>query len=944
MKRLEDLATECTRIAHELLAELEPLRLPKGAARSKTILSALRTAWTANKIEGIKSRLQAMRDELQFRILVSIRSDQLQGLDGASQRAIQSVVETNKELSKTITSQTENILQRQDADGCLASTRHAEVLQAINQQKIEKYSIQDVTREIVNSLHSPRQDDRYEDIVPAHQKTFDWALEDSTKDSKSWPSLVDWLRRDGGVYWISGKAASGKSTLMKFLFRDPRFMEALRIWASDDRLIVAHYYFWSSGAEIQRSQEGLLRSLLWQVLHQNTSMASVLFAEQFLPHAEWEEFPTFHQLRRAFGRLTSQSLSSTKIAIVVDGLDEFDAQRLTMTELGELLINATEGGHTKALLSSRPLTAFIDCFDGRPQLKLQQLTHNDITTYVYDRLIINHQMSHLKATYKSETQALVEEIVSSASGVFLWVKVVVESLLEGLQDGDLIEDLRLRLRSLPKDLEALFAHMLGKVPSSYKPQAARIFQILRCNEEGHKQAILKPWEQLGSLSALRLSYAEARVDQAIRAEICPLSNEELEQREFTTERRLRSRCAGLLELRTREHAQLEGTNDASRASRGVVYLHKTVADFLSKEEVWNEITCHTEGLEFSASRAVLQALIMEIKKVNISQRWAEGRRLRMKLVGDALLLARKTEVETQTSSRELLDELERIMTSDFAQRIEGWDSGHYNGASWGDTQEEVTGRSTPSYDNFMSLAVRFGLTLYVRDTIREKGPSCLTKRGRPLLDYALDAERLDIWRAYRDPELVQTLLLNGANPNDKFNGYSVWQKCLSMDDANPIKWISTLRAMLLHGADANARIETIRNRPETGYDIIHRSFDGLLNGDVQITRKIAEVIQVYTEQLLTEAVLADTLAQLKLDIVELKALLIKRGARGSKNGAEESRDVAIDGSEGDVGGKEEAVDRKEDGKGSEVSDKVSNPRGKRVTLFFKRLLGGEHRP
>jgi hypothetical protein len=211
---------------------------------------------------------------------------------------------------------------------------------------------------------------------------------------------------------------------MKYLYQDPGFTEALKLWAGDDRLIVADFYFWKSGAEIQRSQEGLFRSLLWQVLYQDISLASTLFAEQFLLDADWDGFPTFHQLRRAVRRLTSHSFTSTKIAIVIDGLDEFDAERITMTELGEMMITATKGGNIKALLSSRPLTAFTDCFAGQPQLELQQLTHDDITKYVSESLSEHPQMVYLTASYNEETKALVEEIVSSASGVFLWVKLV----------------------------------------------------------------------------------------------------------------------------------------------------------------------------------------------------------------------------------------------------------------------------------------------------------------------------------------------------------------------------------------------------------------------------------------------------------------------------------------------------------------------------------------
>jgi hypothetical protein len=52
--------------------------------------------------------------------------------------------------------------------------------------------------------------------------------------------------------------------------------------------------------------------------------------------------------------------------------------------------------------------------------------------------------------------ALVEEIVEKANEVFLWVKLVVQSLLAGLGNRDSITDLQRRLRELPSDLEKLY--------------------------------------------------------------------------------------------------------------------------------------------------------------------------------------------------------------------------------------------------------------------------------------------------------------------------------------------------------------------------------------------------------------------------------------------------------------------------------------------------------
>jgi hypothetical protein len=93
-----------------------------------------------------------------------------------------------------------------------------------------------------------------------------------------------------------------------------------------------------------------------------------------------------------------------------------------------------------------------------------------------------------------------------------------------IQNGDKIEDLQSRLRDLPQDLAALFSQMLSDVPTSYKSQAACIFQILRCSDEGPRQ--LDGSRLLGelSLSAVRLSYAEANVGEIIGADISSMSN------------------------------------------------------------------------------------------------------------------------------------------------------------------------------------------------------------------------------------------------------------------------------------------------------------------------------------------------------------------------------------------------------------------------------------
>ena len=47
-------------------------------------------------------------------------------------------------------------------------------------------------------------------------------------------------------------------------------------WAAPRGLGLAEHYFWSAGTDIQRSEEGLLRSLLFELMRQMPSLIRIL--------------------------------------------------------------------------------------------------------------------------------------------------------------------------------------------------------------------------------------------------------------------------------------------------------------------------------------------------------------------------------------------------------------------------------------------------------------------------------------------------------------------------------------------------------------------------------------------------------------------------------------------------------------------------------------------
>jgi len=126
---------------------------------------------------------------------------------------------------------------------------------------------------------------RYEEVLPAYLETFSWIfLAPPTDDAHRWDDFSVYLRfHSTRPFFINGKAGSGKSTLMKYIVGHHDTHSLLSDWAFSNhkKLFVAEFFFWRLGTPLQKNKTGLLRGLLYKVLHAYPELIPDVFSHHY---------------------------------------------------------------------------------------------------------------------------------------------------------------------------------------------------------------------------------------------------------------------------------------------------------------------------------------------------------------------------------------------------------------------------------------------------------------------------------------------------------------------------------------------------------------------------------------------------------------------------------------------------------------------------------------
>lgn len=405
-------------------------------------------------------------------------------------------------------------------------------------------------------------------VAPSYKDTYSWLFSDIVGFTK-WLKEPNCARKP--IFYIQGKPGSGKSTLIKFALHDSRTQPLLQS-SHEASWSLIPFFFHDRGSDVQKTVSGLLQEILYQLLDKYPRLVPLVvhirlnllrnwlsgsgilavsgggdagvFDSQWRSSDATEARQVLNAVEREKKRLAvmevpwqpsdvdkalevimHQSEVPLNCLLFVDALDEHsgDHQKLLDALMRFTTRDGSGAARIKLCLAGRPETFFRITLKSCPGFAIQDYTKADIETYTFGRLESVFNLQDREYDLRTLEQ-LAKEVTQKAEGVFIWVKLVVEELLEAITDGSSITQLRRILSTIPAELGELYQRIIQKRKPAYIKEAYIMFQLV-----------------LHAFGPLSLESLMAATDVAMGEQWDRASEESMR-------RRLLSRCGGLLEL------------------------------------------------------------------------------------------------------------------------------------------------------------------------------------------------------------------------------------------------------------------------------------------------------------------------------------------------------------------------------------------------------------
>ncbi|KAK5069736.1 hypothetical protein LTR64_008081 [Lithohypha guttulata] len=288
--------------------------------------------------------------------------------------------------------------------------------------------------------------------IQAKDASFEWLWEVDT--------FVEWLSTPGKVFWITGKPASGKSTLMNYVANlktrpDGQLFPGL---ADCCRVHFFFNYEANTKSDLSNTLEGLHRSILYQLCKDVPGLSPAIESTFDLRgelRDEWLEdgrtvtqilIFTFEQLRHW----------KKPIFLLLDGLDDYGGHLSDISEIVQYF--TSKEVVVKLCVASRP-TEFKTQFCDWPQLVLDQYNRPGIETHA----LLKFDLLYPAASPQEfvTIQAIATRISKLSDGIFLWAAFATTEMYDSLRRKESFVEQENRLTKLPATLTGFYTRIIG---------------------------------------------------------------------------------------------------------------------------------------------------------------------------------------------------------------------------------------------------------------------------------------------------------------------------------------------------------------------------------------------------------------------------------------------------------------------------------------------------
>ena len=258
--------------------------------------------------------------------------------------------------------------------------------------------------------------ERIDQISSPVPGTLEWLF-----DPASQHALLQWLRSDHELFWIRGKAGSGKSTAMKTLLQDPRTIQNLSdgsgtpINVPTPQWSVAGIFYEGRAEYVKRSFEGMLYAMLHHILAQSPSLISGILpigkvssqnvSRQYTdPLNEATKLMDYHwtasKLQRALMYCQNQHDVRFRVCYFMDALDEHDGGDVAMVnfilEFASQKPAMPSENRIKICVASRESVQLLDILVPYPTFEMQHWTTGDMHQFLNQKLGTHRRLQEFR--------------------------------------------------------------------------------------------------------------------------------------------------------------------------------------------------------------------------------------------------------------------------------------------------------------------------------------------------------------------------------------------------------------------------------------------------------------------------------------------------------------------------------------------------------------------